>query len=128
MITLQQIQQAKKRLDGIVNYTPLAYAPILSEELNGDVYFKKENLQLTGSFKLRGAFNKIATPFEHFIHAQTTTGMILMVMTLLALVFANTSLAESYQHFFHTKIELPLLSRFGKDSLLLLSYFLTQLL
>ena len=51
------------------------------------------------------AFNKIATPFEHFIHAQTTTGMILMFMTLLALILANTPLTESYAHFFHTKID-----------------------
>jgi NhaA family Na+:H+ antiporter len=52
------------------------------------------------------AFNKIATPFEHFIHAQTTTGMILMFMTLLALILANTPLTESYTHFFHTKVDL----------------------
>ncbi len=52
------------------------------------------------------AFNKVATPFEHFIHAQTTTGMILMFMTVLALVLANTPLTESYAHFFHTKVDL----------------------
>ena len=52
------------------------------------------------------AFNKIATPFEYFIHAQTTTGIILMFMTLLALILANTPLAETYAHFFHTKVDL----------------------
>jgi len=51
------------------------------------------------------AFNKIATPFEHFIHAQTTTGIILMFMTVLALILANTPLTESYTHFFHTKVD-----------------------
>jgi len=51
------------------------------------------------------AFKKVATPFEHFIHAQTTTGMILMFMTLLALILANTPLTEGYSHFFHTKID-----------------------
>jgi len=51
-------------------------------------------------------FKKISTPFEHFIHAQTTTGMILMFMTLLALILANTPLTESYSHFFHTTIDL----------------------
>ena len=61
MITLQKIKDAKKQLDGIVNYTPIAYAPILSQQYNAKIYLKKENLQLTGSFKLRGAFNKIAT-------------------------------------------------------------------
>jgi len=54
------------------------------------------------------AFNKISTPFEHFIHAQTTTGMILMIMTVLALVLANTPLTESYAHFFHTKVDLSI--------------------
>jgi NhaA family Na+:H+ antiporter len=52
------------------------------------------------------AFNKVSTPFEHFIHAQTTTGIILMFMTVLALILANTPLAETYMHFFHTKIDL----------------------
>ena len=52
------------------------------------------------------AFNKIATPFEHFIHAQTTTGLILIGMTVIALVLANSSLSEAYLHFFHTYITL----------------------
>ena len=54
------------------------------------------------------AFNKISTPFEHFIHAQTTTGIILMLMTVLALILANTPLTESYAHFFHTKVDLSI--------------------
>ena len=51
-------------------------------------------------------FNRIATPFEHFLHAQTTTGLILMFMTVIALILANTPLTEAYIHFFHTKIDL----------------------
>ncbi len=51
------------------------------------------------------AFSKVSTPFERFIHAQTTTGMILMLMTLLALVLANSPLTENYADFFHTKID-----------------------
>ena len=60
MINIQDIQEAKQRLTGIVTDTPIAYAPILSRNAQADIYLKKENLQLTGSFKLRGAFNKIA--------------------------------------------------------------------
>ncbi|MGB3752232.1 MAG: threonine ammonia-lyase [Arcobacteraceae bacterium] len=60
MINIQDIQEAKQRLDGIVTNTPIAYAPILSKNAQADIYLKKENLQITGSFKLRGAFNKIA--------------------------------------------------------------------
>lgn len=52
------------------------------------------------------AFKKVSTPFEEFLHAQTTTGLILIVMTLLALILANTSLYEAYSHFFHMKIDL----------------------
>ena len=52
------------------------------------------------------AFNKISTPFEHFLHAQTTTGLVLMFMTVVALVLANSPLADAYAHFFHTKIDL----------------------
>jgi len=49
-------------------------------------------------------FKKIATPFEHFLHAQTTTGLILMCLTIVALILANSPLAEGYGHFFHTNI------------------------
>ena len=52
------------------------------------------------------AFNKLSTPFEHFLHAQTTTGIVLLFMTVLALILANSPLEEAYAHFFHIKIDL----------------------
>jgi len=51
------------------------------------------------------AFNRISTPFEHFLHAQTTTGLVLMLMTVIALILANSPLVDSYAHLFHTKID-----------------------
>jgi NhaA family Na+:H+ antiporter len=51
------------------------------------------------------AFKKVSTPFEHFIHAQTTTGLILMFMTIVALILANSPLIDTYTHFFHTTID-----------------------
>jgi len=51
------------------------------------------------------AFERIATPFEHFLHSQTTTGLVLMLMTVLALVLANSPLSDIYSHFFHTYID-----------------------
>jgi NhaA family Na+:H+ antiporter len=47
------------------------------------------------------AFTKIVTPFEEFIHRQTTSGLLLMGTAILALVLANSFLAESYQHLIH---------------------------
>ena len=64
MIKLNEIQNAHKTLNGVTYKTPLSKAPILSEQLNANIFLKKENLQLTGSFKLRGAFNKIANISE----------------------------------------------------------------
>ncbi|MCK9162104.1 MAG: threonine ammonia-lyase [Arcobacteraceae bacterium] len=60
MVTLKEIKEATKRLEGIIHKTPLALAPNLSRVCDKDIYIKKENLQHTGSFKLRGAFNKIS--------------------------------------------------------------------
>ena len=60
MIPLKEIQEAKERIEGVVVKTPFAFAPILSERVGAKVFLKKENLQLTGAFKLRGAYNKIA--------------------------------------------------------------------
>lgn len=52
------------------------------------------------------AFERISTPIEHFIHAQTTTGLVLMLMTIVALILANSPIADHYAHFFHTDIAL----------------------
>ncbi|NPA12015.1 MAG: threonine ammonia-lyase [Epsilonproteobacteria bacterium] len=61
MIKLQDIQDARERIKKVVYKTPLAYAPILSQKVGNEIFLKKENLQITGAFKLRGAFNKIAS-------------------------------------------------------------------
>ncbi len=60
MITLNDIKDAKKRLENTISKTPLMKAPILSKEKSSQIYLKEDNLQITGSFKLRGAFNKVA--------------------------------------------------------------------
>ena len=61
MIPLEKIQNAAKRIEKVVYHTPFAYAPSLSQKVGNEIYLKKENLQITGAFKLRGAFNKIAS-------------------------------------------------------------------
>ena len=61
MLPLESIQNAKKTLTPIIEHTPLSFAPKLSRLLKANIYLKKENLQHTGSFKIRGAFNKIAS-------------------------------------------------------------------
>ncbi len=57
---------AANRIDAHIRETPLDYSPALSEMSGANVYLKLENLQHTGSFKLRGAFNKLLslTPDE----------------------------------------------------------------
>ena len=64
MLNLGNIQKAYQKLSKVAHKTPLAYAPILSNQVGYSVYLKKENLQVTGSFKLRGAFNKISNLIE----------------------------------------------------------------
>ena len=64
MLDLNSIKEAQERLNGVIHHTSFSYAPILSEMSGYKVYLKKENLQRTGAFKLRGAFNKIASLIE----------------------------------------------------------------
>ncbi len=54
-----EILKARKNLDGIIYRTPITYSEKLSEISSAEVYLKWENLQKTGSFKIRGAYNKI---------------------------------------------------------------------
>jgi threonine dehydratase len=59
-ITLKDIQEAKNSLRNAVYKTSLVHNTTFSEMAKSSVYLKMENLQKTGSFKLRGAFNKIS--------------------------------------------------------------------
>jgi threonine dehydratase len=59
-VTLANIEAARELLRGVVRFTPLESSRPLSELLDGPVFFKCENLQRTGSFKIRGAYTRIA--------------------------------------------------------------------
>ncbi len=61
VIELREIIQAKRLIANVVNQTPFIKAPLLSERVGANIFLKKENLQLTGAYKIRGAFNKIAS-------------------------------------------------------------------
>ena len=60
MITVQDIESARERIARHIHRTPLVYSRSLSEMSGAEVYIKAENLQKTGSFKVRGAFNKLS--------------------------------------------------------------------
>ena len=61
MLNLEKIYEARERIKDVVVNTPLALAPYLSEICECEIFLKKENLQVTGAFKIRGAYNKIAS-------------------------------------------------------------------
>ena len=61
MITINNIEQAQKNIGKYIHRTPLIPSNSLSNLSGADVYLKLENLQKTGSFKVRGAFNKLVT-------------------------------------------------------------------
>ena len=59
--TQAEIEEARARLDGVARVTPVYRSETLSKLVGRDIALKAENLQRTGSFKIRGAVNKIAT-------------------------------------------------------------------
>ena len=59
--TAADIEAAAKRLAGVAVRTPLINAPVLDEAIGARVFLKAETLQRTGSFKFRGAYNKISS-------------------------------------------------------------------
>ena len=60
MHKLYDFMEARERLGTVIVKTKLIHSPVFSEESGNEVYLKPENLQKTGSFKIRGAYNKIA--------------------------------------------------------------------
>lgn len=80
-------------------------------------------------------FKKVISPFEHFVHQQTTSGILLMLAAVIALVIANTHFAEGYQHLLHTPVAVMFghwrmhmsLHHFVNDGLMALFFFVVGL-
>jgi threonine dehydratase len=60
LVGLDEITDARRLLEGVAVQTPLDRSRALSDHIGGPVFIKCENLQRTGSFKIRGAYNRIA--------------------------------------------------------------------
>lgn len=61
MLTLEKFEEASERLNRVLLETKLVYSDYFSEQTGAKVYFKPENMQFTGAYKLRGAYYKIST-------------------------------------------------------------------
>ncbi|MDR3329150.1 MAG: threonine dehydratase, partial [Prevotellaceae bacterium] len=58
---LRDVQKARQRINGVVEHTPLMHNVALSELFSASVLLKREDLQCVRSYKIRGAYNKIAS-------------------------------------------------------------------
>jgi threonine dehydratase len=58
-VTLHDIYRARQRIAAVATRTPVIHSPLLTERVGASVYLKAESLQKTGSFKIRGATNKM---------------------------------------------------------------------
>lgn len=63
-LELARVEQARKRLESVLHHTELDLSSTFSQMTGGEIYLKCENRQKTGSFKIRGASNKIASLVE----------------------------------------------------------------
>ncbi len=60
-LTMRDVYLARERIASLARRTPLVHSPFLSERVGAAAYLKLENLQETGSFKIRGAANRMLT-------------------------------------------------------------------
>ena len=65
MLTLDNVYRASYALKGVIRKTDIIRAPKLNRE--ADIYLKTENLQITGSFKIRGSYYKMTTLFSRVV-------------------------------------------------------------
>lgn len=61
MLTLEKFEEASEIVKKVTSETKLIYSEYLSGQTGNKVYLKPENMQLTGAYKLRGAYYKIST-------------------------------------------------------------------
>ena len=64
MLTLPKFEEASEIVKKVTQETKLVYSKYFSEQTGNKVYLKPENMQLTGAYKLRGAYYKISTLSE----------------------------------------------------------------
>ncbi|MCI6017413.1 MAG: threonine ammonia-lyase [Clostridiales bacterium] len=64
MLTLDKFEEASERLEKVLMGTKLVYSDYFSKATGNKVYFKPENMQYTGAYKIRGAYYKISTLTE----------------------------------------------------------------
>lgn len=81
------------------------------------------------------AFKRVLTPFEEFIHRQTTSGLLLLSCAIIALFLANGYVAEAYQHLIHIPVKISIdawsidmsLHHWVNDGLMALFFFVVGL-
>lgn len=61
MLTLEKFEEACECLKNVISKTKLVYSDYFSDQTGNKVYFKPENMQYTGAYKIRGAYYKIST-------------------------------------------------------------------
>ena len=61
MLTLDRFEEASERLSRVLLETKLVYSDYFSDCTGAKIYFKPENMQFTGAYKIRGAYNKISS-------------------------------------------------------------------
>lgn len=61
MLSLESFKEARTVLRGVISETTLIHSPTLSKSCGNRVYLKPENMQVTGAYKIRGAYYKIST-------------------------------------------------------------------
>lgn len=71
----------------------------------------KQKAANTYDSPLEQSFRKIVTPLEHFLHNQTSSGILLMIATVAALILANSGLHHYYHDFFHAHINIGIAGR-----------------
>ncbi len=64
MMTLEDFKAARRVLDGVISPTHLIHSPAFSKATGNHVFLKPENMQITGAYKLRGAYFKISSLTE----------------------------------------------------------------
>jgi threo-3-hydroxy-L-aspartate ammonia-lyase len=74
VVTHDAVREAVARLNGVVHETPLFHSRLLDEVAGGTVHLKAENMQRSGAFKFRGAYNAIARNLAECRKAGVVTG------------------------------------------------------
>ena len=115
LVDLENIKNASENLNAIISNTPLELNDSFSNKYSSNVYLKREDLQITRSFKLRGAYNKISSLEKMILKMELFVPQLVTMLKEFHILVKNLILRVIFMPTTTPQIKIKKVKEFGGD-------------